>query len=75
MSSGIVQHRCCPRCAIRRTVRLADGSFCYNCRLLWRDELSLTYAPGELAYVFTAHDTARLIMYRSAVQAGFYTDW
>ena len=31
-----IQELSCPRCAIRRTVHLADGSsFCFNCRLQW----------------------------------------
>jgi hypothetical protein len=32
----IIQEQACPRCAIRRTARLAYGtSFCFNCRLQW----------------------------------------
>ena len=65
-----------PRCAIRR---IASTSFCFNCRLHWGSQegkvLGATIEPRlEPAYAFTAAETARLMIYRAAIQAGFYSD-
>ena len=67
MSQGyLIQNVPCPRCAIRRTVRLREGrSFCFNCRFQWH----------PAAYQFAPADRARLEVYRAAVRAGFYSDW
>ena len=57
MNGGIiVQERSCPRCGIRRTVRIGTlkVAFCFNCRLGWpatesaalRDERELAVTPG-----------------------------
>jgi hypothetical protein len=37
MHSMTIQERLCPRCGIRRTVRLGRPriAFCFNCRLRW----------------------------------------
>jgi hypothetical protein len=72
MNGGIVIHeQPCPRCRIRRTVRLglSAKAFCFNCRLQW--------VAGESAepYRFDALQLARLAAYRSAIRAGLYSDW
>jgi hypothetical protein len=74
----IIQERPCPRCAIRRTARLAYGtSFCFNCRLQWPTRgaplLHSVEVPSQL-HVFAADELARLSVYRAAVRNGFYTD-
>jgi hypothetical protein len=74
----IIQERPCPRCAIRRTARLAYGtSFCFNCRLQWpTHDAPLLDAVEVLAplHAFAADELARLSVYRAAVRNGFYTD-
>lgn len=79
MNGATIQERPCPRCAIRRTVRIARASFCFNCRLHWGSQSGNVSAAAfeprpEPAYVFTAPETLRLEIYRAAVRAGFYTD-
>jgi hypothetical protein len=75
MNGATIQERTCPRCAIRRTVRIAGSSFCHNCRLHWHDAPNAELPPRrEAAYAFTAQETARLIIYRAAIRAGFYND-
>jgi hypothetical protein len=66
----VIQERSCPRCAIRRTVRLGRGlALCFNCRYHWDAH------PLPPAEQFDAAARARLVSYRAAVRAGFYTDW
>jgi hypothetical protein len=79
----VIEEQSCPRCANRRTVRVADGSsFCFNCRLQWpahdaaggdarRGMAALGPQPGS----FGLAEQARLTIYRAAVRAGFYSDW
>lgn len=47
----VIQEQSCPRCAMRRTVRLAAGGyFCFNCRLQWsrsREWRCPVRGPGE----------------------------
>ena len=77
MNGATIQEHPCPRCAIRRTVRIASASFCFNCRLHWGsqwDNGAGLESPLELPYTFTAAERARLTIYRAAIQAGFYTD-
>ena len=79
MNGATIQEHPCPRCAIRRTVRIASASFCFNCRLHWGSQwdkgLGATAEPRlEPSYTFTAAETARLMVYRAAIQAGFYSD-
>jgi hypothetical protein len=68
----LIQDRACPRCANRRTVRLGQGSsLCFNCRYHWDPE------PVELmpaGWSFDAAERSRLVIYRAAVRAGFYSD-
>jgi hypothetical protein len=79
----VVQERSCPRCAIRRTVRLADGSsFCFNCRHQWPTQQVAgdhtgrgLAAPSPPPEPFGLTERARLAIYRAAVRAGFYSDW
>lgn len=80
MSSGYrIQYQSCPRCAIRRTVSVGDGSsFCFNCRLQWRllrdhSVCALTSSAFGVERVDPIQQ-ARFAIYRSAVRAGFYTD-
>jgi hypothetical protein len=79
----LIQERSCPRCAIRRTVRLTPGSsFCFNCRLQWSTQ---QVAPGQpvrwmtalplTSQTFTLAEQARMAIYQAAVRAGFYSDW
>jgi hypothetical protein len=79
----LIQEQHCPRCAIRRTVHLADGSsFCFNCRLHWSvcmtaypaEDHTLSTPPPPLQ-PFTGPEQVRLMKYRAAVRAGLYTDW
>jgi ribosomal protein L37AE/L43A len=76
MNGAMIQEQTCPRCAIRRTVRIAGASFCHNCHMYWHGASHATFPPRpELAYVFTAQETARLVIYRAAIRAGFYNNW
>ena len=83
ISGYVIQERSCPRCAIRRTVRLTPGSsFCFNCRLQWSTQ---QVAPGQpvrwmtalplTSQTFTLAEQARMAIYQAAVRAGFYSDW
>jgi hypothetical protein len=75
MNGGTIQERPCPRCAIRRTVRLAGSSFCHNCHLHWYGASGAACLPrAKPADTFSAQETARLTIYRAAVRAGFYND-
>jgi hypothetical protein len=75
MNGATIQERPCPRCAIRRTVRIAGTSFCHNCHLQWEGASGAAFLPRpEPAYFFTAEETARLMIYRVAAQAGYYND-
>jgi hypothetical protein len=68
-----IEQRRCPRCGIQRTLRQAQNvSLCCNCKLLWRHHVPApTLAPPPL---FTEAECQRLLAYRAAVAAGFYTD-
>jgi len=73
--STTIQELTCPRCAIRRTVRIAGESFCHNCHLHWRSASEAAFSPCPApADIFMAQETARLAIYRGAVRAGFYND-
>jgi hypothetical protein len=74
MNGAIIQEHACPRCAIRRTVSIASASFCFNCRLHWDKALDASEPRLEPPYTFTAAETARLMIYRAAIHAGFYSD-
>jgi len=75
MNGATIQEHPCPRCAIRRTVRIAKASYCFNCGLHWGSQWGTASAPvAEPAYAFTTAETERLMIYRAAVRAGFYTD-
>jgi hypothetical protein len=79
MNGATIQEHPCPRCGIRRTVRIACASFCFNCHLHWGSQwgkaLSVADEPRlEPPYAFTAAETARLTIYRAAIHAGFYSD-
>src|SRR5918993_118850 len=74
MNGAIIQERNCPRCAIRRTVRIADSSFCHNCRLQWHQAPNTEFLPRPtVTYAFTGRETARLMIYRAAIRAAFTT--
>jgi ribosomal protein L37AE/L43A len=75
----LIQERTCPRCAIRRTARLGQGtSFCFNCRLKWPTRAAPvaqrvgTPLPHQM---LGPADLARMAVYRAAVRAGFNSDW
>ena len=75
MNGATIQERPCPRCAIRRTVRIARASFCFNCHLHWDGQWGQhSAAVPEPAYAFNVAETERLMVYRAAVRAGFYND-
>ena len=75
MSGATIHERACPRCAIRRTVRIAGSSFCYDCRLQWHDIPHAEFVPRrEAPYALTAQERARLLVYRAAIRDGFYSD-
>jgi hypothetical protein len=75
MNGATIQERPCPRCAIRRTVRIWGTSFCHNCHLQWHGASGAAFLPRPTpAYIFTAQETARLMMYRAAFLAGYHND-
>jgi hypothetical protein len=54
---------------------------CFNCRSSWRwaepqhgSAQRTRPAPASPSYPFTAHELARLAIYRAAVAAGFYNE-
>lgn len=71
-----IEQRRCPRCGIQRTLRQAENqSLCCNCKLLWRHQVAAAAPPEALAEaVFSEAELQRLLAYRAAVAAGFYTD-
>jgi hypothetical protein len=81
MNSVLIQERTCPRCGIRRTIRLrgSDASLCMNCHLQW-DGSGPTSGPAaalpavDPAYPFSGRELTRLQRYRAAVRHGFYSD-
>jgi hypothetical protein len=82
MRDGIlIQQRACPRCAIRRTARLAytrATSFCFNCRLQWvttEPSAADCADPSPAVEAIAPGERKRFEMYRAAVRAGFYSDW
>jgi ribosomal protein L37AE/L43A len=64
-----IQHQPCPRCHIRRTVRLHGLNHCFNCQYQWAQRV---YTPS---FPFTQRELERLNIYRRAVRAGIYSDW
>ena len=70
----------CPQCGIRRTVRWSERRFvCFHCRHHWEHEQA--HAPSRPApprpdppLPFCPTELERLLIYRDAVRAGFYTD-
>lgn len=71
----MIEERRCPRCSIRRTVRLGTwGSVCLNCRLPL-DAAARGPIAAPATQVFTAAELVRLEIYRNAIRAGLYTDW
>jgi len=77
----VIQDRTCPRCAIRRRVRLGDGAiFCFNCGLQAPAHCGGDGHAGHgLAWPVSEPlepaVQAKLTIYRAAVRAGFYSDW
>ncbi len=78
-----IQERRCPWCLNRRTARMADAlSVCFNCRhhwrgvspLEWRSRTEPATEPVAL-FSFGPTEAARLVVYRAAVQSGFFSDW
>lgn len=78
----IIERRRCLRCSTPNTARLSNGiAVCFNCRASWhpegphRDPRALPRpAPPPVRYPFTARERARLAVYRTAVEAGFYNE-
>ena len=66
-----IQHQPCPRCHIRRTVRVYGSNYCFNCRYQWAS----VARSVSVSYPFTGRELERLTMYRNAVRAGIYSDW
>jgi hypothetical protein len=64
-----IQHQPCPRCHIKRTVRLFGFNHCFNC------QYQQAKVSCPLAYPFTERELERLVIYRGAVRAGIYSDW
>ena len=65
----IIQHLRCPRCHIRRTVKLYGLSHCFNCQYQW------AHRECRVSFPFTQRELERLMTYRGAVRAGIYSDW
>ena len=76
MNGKTIQQVHCPRCAIRRTVRIGRSnlSFCFNCRMQWRPGYGAPTSARATAPAIDPVLQARLENYRAAVQAGFYND-
>jgi hypothetical protein len=76
MYGTTIQERSCPRCGIRRTVRLglSTTSFCFNCRFGWGPGAVLVAPRGD-TYPFTPTEFKRLTAYRDAIRAGLYQEW
>jgi hypothetical protein len=78
-----IQERRCPWCRNRRTARMGDElSVCFNCRHHWRGASPLEWGaraqpPAEplALFSFGPVEAARLVVYRLAVQSGFFSDW
>jgi hypothetical protein len=78
-----IQERHCPWCLNRRTARMGDElSVCFNCRHHWRGASPLEWGaraqpPAEplALFSFGPVEAARLVVYRLAVQSGFFSDW
>jgi hypothetical protein len=84
MRVGItIQERTCPWCMNRRTGRMGDDlSICFNCRHTWRGVSPLEWRgraqPTNEAlaiFSFAPLEAERLLVYRAAVQSGYFTDW
>jgi len=82
MNGVIIQESECPRCGIRRTVRLTGSVwlFCFNCRLQWNSRIAITTRESEpcpvlTAYPFSSAELKRLTVYRRAVRAGLFSEW
>lgn len=71
----IIEERGCPRCRIRRTVRVhSSTSLCMNCKLQWPPSaLPLEQSKAEL--IFTMTERRRLMIYRAAITAGMYSEF
>jgi hypothetical protein len=76
-----IQERTCPWCWHRLTARMGgELSVCFNCRQHWRGASPLERRrlaePEPFASLsFRPHEAARLVIYRAAVQSGYFTDW
>jgi hypothetical protein len=85
-----IEDKACPRCGNTRTVRVrAELSMCWNCKLQRSliprascNEAAATPASvppdtvqaRQLEHPFTPRELRRLVYYRAALAAGFYTD-
>jgi hypothetical protein len=78
-----IQERRCPWCLNRRTARMGvELSVCFNCRHHWHGISPLEWrsraeTPTESLALFTFGpvEAARLVVYRAAVQSGYFSDW
>ena len=71
----------CLRCAFPRTVRLGARRMCFQCRFSWSIPVGADAVPLQPVlvdavdrYPFTSAERARLLIYRRAVQAQFFSD-
>jgi hypothetical protein len=72
----------CPKCGNRRTVRWSERRFvCFQCRHHWERPHPPAPAAGRPAPAapapplhFSPTELERLLIYRDAIRAGFYTD-
>jgi len=66
LMSLMIQQLACPSCGRVQSLNMgAGGNFCLNCRHHWREARPL----------FTEAELQRLVVYRRAIAAGFFTDW
>jgi hypothetical protein len=74
----IIEIWACPACEMPRTVRTRDQRrICFNCRRVWRRARRpepVAARAHDDAFPFSAGERARLLVYRAAVQAGFFND-
>jgi len=73
----MIQQLACPSCGRLLTLNMGSGgNFCLKCRYHWRLPHAASAEDGPPGdSVFTDAELRRLVMYRQAVAAGFFTDW
>ena len=70
----MIQQRPCPSCGRAETLDMGSGvNYCVQCSFHW--SLPDAHSAGAAMIDFSYAERARLLTYRRAVQAGFYSEW